>query len=1384
MRTILQRKFLWLLVCLFNWGIVHSWAYTITISGDKCVMFVGSGCIGKLELTPGTYTSDTNEYIPAKLEIPDNFEAIELRYGNQVVSLTGLDLNNLLLPIDSKLQNNIRVISACIRPKPIQNAKMLVEVLNSYRSENPRSNAYPQGTSFQSDPIIVSELVNGEVSIIDNMYHPRDYYYDTSGSIQRYQDQILRFNGEPIRIKAGVKDGSFVYFEKIIDGADITISCPVSPCLVKAGSLTIDGGWNHTISLGSFPIFILDGANAEVTIKDGYFENGSRYVSEQGPMAVVKQGTLNISGGYLGEINMFGGELNVSGGYFHSNIDNPASINILAPCKVSLSGGRFDDESGSRSPQSVFIDSSVSMKNEDLLVEGYDFYSSYPTIRPAVKMEPIETDIVTEKGFTIDNNNELVETTFTGRALYFEQVKSKEVEHSLFFEAAQNANVGPSGTDVSIEGNEYLIKSEEGLAWVAYMLNNIEFENHSNKNYESPMTNGREYFFKSNNIPTYFRLTKSMDMAKYDWIPFALPTLSCFDGQGYCIRGLNMESGGKYWGKYNQLLVGFISYTINGILSNLSVEGVAYIQTKHFSKESYAVGGLIGYNHGLIVNCSFVGDLSCDAVHDSGCIIGGLVGENDGQIENSSMVGSIYLNVEEDEYLNYYGANTTFCIGGLVGRDLFGGKISNCCYMKDDLPESITVDNNVYKYQIMSDDFVGYYNTLNVENCYLNLTSTAEINQNVENHNMLYPKADLNTFISMQGGGYFMKWDSWSMQGISNIIHGSYKCGGGSTIIESYFTLRAEGEGEFKATYYTLKDETDPESQEEHVIYADTTVTFSSAKTVKLIAIPAEGYELEKVVKVSGEKETPLNVEFIPGEEVNYNVVVSDTLKAYFKEKEAEPIASKFTILKEGSGEFKATYTYLKDINDPNSAVDTIIYANTFVEVINNEDFTITATPSEGYELDRVVKILNGEEVDTLDMKVGEPLEYNVVASDTLKAYFKEIELIPEEPEIITTDSILTSDQVNGDSLIVAGGTATDTLELNVSNISIPSLTINANSVVSLSISGDNNLGKIENKGTLVIQNNDGNLDVEIENKGIFIDYTGTITKVSSFSINSIDDETVKEGETVTLTASVSSENVGDNIEYKWQRFINNAWKDVEVETIQTRAAIVDDKPNELIVPSSETGAYRCLITYTNEEVSTTLTAYAEVSLDASAPEDPDEDTDEPDDSEDTSRPDDTPTYYNVKVDDVCEGVEVQLSNTVVKEGNQINVYIKVIEGYDAENLKVYFKQSPFNYWEEVKEGVQPGEYIIYNVWADISIKVEGAVKEEPTGIDHLEGVKVYAKDGSIYVYTPNREEVVILNMTGVIVKSEEQVGLVQYDGLERGIYIIRIGDNVFKIKN
>ncbi len=165
-------------------------------------------------------------------------------------------------------------------------------------------------------------------------------------------------------------------------------------------------------------------------------------------------------------------------------------------------------------------------------------------------------------------------------------------------------------------------------------------------------------------------------------------------------------------------------------------------------------------------------------------------------------------------------------------------------------------------------------------------------------------------------------------------------------------------------------------------------------------------------------------------------------------------------------------------------------------------------------------------------------------------------------------------------------------------------------------------------------------------------------------------------------------------------------------------------------------------------------------------------------------RPDPDPIYYNIYLDDVCEGVEASLSRGVVKEGNQVSVYVEVEEGYDAENLKVSFKRSLYGYWEEVEEGVQPGEYIIYNVYSDIYVKVEGAEKiEEPTGMEDIEGAKVYAQDGNLYVYTSQPQEVTIITMNGAIVKRERQEGWRSYS-LPKGIYIIGIGEERMKIRN
>ena len=114
--------------------------------------------------------------------------------------------------------------------------------------------------------------------------------------------------------------------------------------------------------------------------------------------------------------------------------------------------------------------------------------------------------------------------------------------------------------------------------------------------------------------------------------------------------------------------------------------------------------------------------------------------------------------------------------------------------------------------------------------------------------------------------------------------------------------------------------------------------------------------------------------------------------------------------------------------------------------------------------------------------------------------------------------------------------------------------------------------------------------------------------------------------------------------------------------------------------------------------------------------------------------PDPQPAIYNIYVEDVCDGVEVSTSKQAVKEGGSIIVYVeKDTAHYTFDNFHVYYKEGYYGPWVELPEGVQPGEYPIKNIWNHIYIKAEGAEeKEDPTGIEQIEGVKVYTKDGSL----------------------------------------------------
>ena len=159
----------------------------------------------------------------------------------------------------------------------------------------------------------------------------------------------------------------------------------------------------------------------------------------------------------------------------------------------------------------------------------------------------------------------------------------------------------------------------------------------------------------------------------------------------------------------------------------------------------------------------------------------------------------------------------------------------------------------------------------------------------------------------------------------------------------------------------------------------------------------------------------------------------------------------------------------------------------------------------------------------------------------------------------------------------------------------------------------------------------------------------------------------------------------------------------------------------------------------------------------------------------------DYPDYYNIYVEE-CEGVTVETSTNVVREGNSMSFTIEVAEGYTAEDMVVKVKRSLFGY-TDVIEPNEEGKYEIRNIWTEIYITVEGVEKETPTGIEEITESKVYAKDGSLYVQTPKQEQVVIISISGAVIKNETQIGLKRYD-LPHGIYIVRVGTQNYKIRN
>ena len=268
----------------------------------------------------------------------------------------------------------------------------------------------------------------------------------------------------------------------------------------------------------------------------------------------------------------------------------------------------------------------------------------------------------------------------------------------------------------------------------------------------------------------------------------------------------------------------------------------------------------------------------------------------------------------------------------------------------------------------------------------------------------------------------------------------------------------------------------------------------------------------------------------------------------------------------------------------------------------------------------------------------------------------------------------------------------------------------------------------------------------------------------------------IAEGEEPTTVYMVTFDYNYEGSEPEYQYALEGSDATVEFPVNPTREGFT-------FIGWSETEDGDVIDTSTPIIIENNLTYYAQ--WQAEQTEDPDDDNDNSGD--DIHHPQRPIKYYNIYVDTICPGLDVETSKDVVAEGHQVSAYLTIQAECDTTGMRFEYKRGLFGYWQDLKEleGVQPDEYIIKNIYTDIYIRALDATlpEEEPTSLDDLEGIQAYAKEGSIYVYTPNREEVMIISMSGAILKHEEQVGWQSYD-VNCGIYIVRVGEKVFKLKN
>ena len=156
------------------------------------------------------------------------------------------------------------------------------------------------------------------------------------------------------------------------------------------------------------------------------------------------------------------------------------------------------------------------------------------------------------------------------------------------------------------------------------------------------------------------------------------------------------------------------------------------------------------------------------------------------------------------------------------------------------------------------------------------------------------------------------------------------------------------------------------------------------------------------------------------------------------------------------------------------------------------------------------------------------------------------------------------------------------------------------------------------------------------------------------------------------------------------------------------------------------------------------------------------------------------PHHVYADITATCEGLYLDATRHKVADEGDTKVFLYVKKGFETKDARYLFKRGLKGEWEDLVPGIEQNTFQVTDIEGDIYLKGMDAVY---TGTEDIDGmVRVYTKDGSLFVYTAQPEEISVVSMTGVTVKRTRQTGLQSYP-LNQGIYVVCVGEQVFKVR-